>query len=220
MSDYTMTVYELEQNNFDFGLQDYPIFDEDYRPLLNDAILSHYRFREIGFQNPYLWRERLRTRLNIIMRNKYNQLYEIKKTEFNPLYNIEITETFEHKIDSDSESTNTTNEKSNSNVNNDILALTSQFPSEEMTENDLTKNIYVDNANKNKTIESSNNDLKSDTNSINKGNMNESYTKRTEGSSAGLPFSKAMLQFKEYVMKFNIDQMVIDELKDLFMNIW
>ena len=74
--------------------------------------------------------------------------------------------------------------------------------------------------NKNKTIESSNNDLKSDTNSINKGNMNESYTKRTEGSSAGLPFSKAMLQFKEYVMKFNIDQMVIDELKDLFMNIW
>lgn len=276
MANYTMTVYELIQNNFDFGLNDYPIFNEEYRVILNNAILEYYKWYEIGFQNPYLWRDRLRQRMDLIMRNKFNALYEIKQTEFNPLYNIEMTETFTHQVDNTTNSNSnedinsltktsssgtmleniTENIDSNENINNtnensvvnNTLALTSQFPSEEMTENDLTDNIYVDNANKgkseNKTLESgntstitsnskesnSNNSVSNDltnnvensttSNSVTNGTVMETYTRHQEGSSAGLPFSKAMLQFKEYLDNFQLDLQVILELKDLFMLVW
>ena len=46
MSKYTVSIYELEKNNFDFGLNDYPIFDERARPLLNERILNLYNKRK------------------------------------------------------------------------------------------------------------------------------------------------------------------------------
>lgn len=196
MADYTFTIYELMQNNFDFGLNDYPIFDEEYREILNNAILEHYKFREIGFQNPYLWRDRLRERMSLIMRNKYNELYKNKLVEFNPLHNIDLTETFTHEV------------KQNDTTTSDNLGLTSIFPSEEMTENNLSDNLFVDNATKNKTSDTSN------------GTVNETYTRTNKGSSAGLPFSRAMLQFKDFVAKYDLDNQVIRELSDLFITIW
>jgi hypothetical protein len=50
--------------------------------------------------------------------------------------------------------------------------------------------------------------------------MTETYTKFTEGSSAGLPFSRAMQQLKDYLDDFQLDQQVIDALKDLFYSVW
>lgn len=236
MSKFTVSVYDLERNNFDFGLNDYPIFNEDYRPILNNAILSFYRFREIGFQNPVLWRERLRARMDLIMRNKYNELYKVKELEFNPLYNIDLTETYTHTLESDSNGqqkdvTNVVNDVTqdvNENGSNNALGLSSQFPSEEMTEDDLTSNLYIDNANKQTgnveqkshstgtNIEDSTNDSRSQ----NKTNVIENYTRTNKGSSAGLPFSKAMIQFKEYIEKFKLDEQVIKDLSDLFITIW
>lgn len=228
MSNFTMTVYDLEKNNFDFGLDKYPIFNEEYRPILNDAILSYYRFREIGFQNPALWRERLQVRMDRIMRNKYNELYKVKELEFNPLYNIDLTETYTHELSTDSKGkqTNVTDleQESTDNSNSDSLALSSSFPSEEMTENDLTSNLYVDNASKqtnngqntNKTTGTNIEDIKND----NETNMTETYTRTNKGSSAGLPFSKAMIQFKDYIDKFRLDEQVIHELRDLFITLW
>ena len=256
MSKYTTTVYNLIQNNFDFGLNDYPIFNEEYRVILNEAILEHYKFKEIAYQNPHLWRDRLRARMAMIMRNKYNQLYKQKELEFNPLYNIDITETFTRTLEGTEK-----NENKNTNESNDVTELNgtntiksegedtskeetnghtvqSQFPSEEMMENDLSNNLFVDLANKStansttNTTNKSNNEetnvtnsrTKSDSVLLNNGKSdrleNESYSKTTKGSSAGLPFSRAMLQFKEFVEAFALDQEVIDELQDLFITIW
>ena len=64
------------------------------------------------------------------------------------------------------------------------------------------------------------NDSNSNIEQSNEKEQTESYIKTTKGSSAGLPFSKAMLQFKEYVDKFNLDLQVCKELSDLFMNIY
>lgn len=228
MADYTMTVYELQQNNFDFGLNDYAIFDEEYRPILNNAILEFYKFREIGFQNPYMWRDRLRQRMDLIMRNKYNALYELKKVEFNPLYNVEMKETYTHELENKAQGkTNGKEDSTNTNTNNsknNTLSLSSTFPSEEMTEDDLTKNLFVDTANKGKSdseiTDSGTGTITSENKTETTGTITETYTRFTEGSSAGLPFSKAMLQFKDYLDRFQLDQQVIDELKDLFMLVW
>lgn len=260
ISTYTISIFELKEYNFDFGLNDYAIFDEAYRATLNNAILDFYMFREIGFVNPAVFRFKLRARMDLLMRNKYNQLYKAKQIEFNPLYNVEMHETFTHNVSNDTTTnsngelnyntsgtigntnTQTNNINTSDNTTNDSnnLGLTSQFPSEEMTEDDLTSNLFIDNANKTKgnTTVASNSEVVTiiggttnttnvgidKTVNVNEGTTNnttqETYSKDTVGSSAGLPFSRAMTQLKDYLDEFQLDQQVIDELKDLFMQIW
>ena len=94
LDNYTISVYTLIENGFDFGLKDYPIFDENYRPILNKAILDSYMMHEIGWINPAVFKHFLNTRMDLIMRNKYNELYKAKSIEFNPLYNVEMHEKF------------------------------------------------------------------------------------------------------------------------------
>ena len=52
----------------------------------------------------------------------------------------------------------------------------------------------------------------------NSGNTTESYVRKTLGSSAGLPFSKAIKQWRDIMI--NIDMQIINELKNNFMLIW
>lgn len=257
---YTISIFSLKEYNFDFGLNDYPIFKEEYRATLNNAILEFYMFREIGYTNPAVFRQRLRNRMDIIMRNKYNSLYSAKLKEFNPLYTMELYEDYTHSISNTGTTVNNgeVNYNTNSTINainnqNSIvnseedtennsngLGLSSQFPSEEMTEDDLTSNLFVDNANKqtgketgkNTTEQTSESDSASNTtnvgvdkttnvvNGTSNNTVTESYHKKTEGSASDLTFAHAMTQFKEYVMDFNLDQLVIDELKDLFIQVW
>jgi hypothetical protein len=252
IDNYTFTVYTLKDNGFDFGLNDYPIWDESYRPILNNAILEWYMFREIGYQNPAVWRQRLRNRMDLIMRNKYNALYKAKSIEFNPLYNVEMHETFTHNVTNQNtgEVNFTTNSANTSKVTNsgnvsgtdntenssNNLGLSSQFPSEEMTESDLTSNLFVDSANKSTGSETSNNTTSQTSSNeenvtgsntgtdktTNTGNNSttETYSKDTVGSSAGLPFSRAMMQLKDFYDDYQLDQQVINELKDLFIQVW
>ncbi len=57
------------------GLADYPIFDEAYRPTLNDKIIRHYYMYEIGAETPGLFRLFVRDTMHLIM-PYYNQMYE------------------------------------------------------------------------------------------------------------------------------------------------
>lgn len=50
MSNFTTLLNNLIESGYDFNMKDYPIFNENYRTTLNNKILNHYRFREIGFE--------------------------------------------------------------------------------------------------------------------------------------------------------------------------
>lgn len=71
---------------FDFS---YPIYDNNYRPVLETKILKHYYTREIGEETVALWKLRLDTRLNEIM-PYYNQLYLSTELNFDPLTNVDL----------------------------------------------------------------------------------------------------------------------------------
>ena len=92
MSKYTTELRYLIENNFDIGLKDYPIFDENYREPLNRKIINHYYFREIGFETAELFKRYLNNTMNEIM-PYYNQLYKSELLEFNPFYNVDKTVT-------------------------------------------------------------------------------------------------------------------------------
>lgn len=68
----------------------YPIFDETHRATLNEKILRHYFFREIGVETVGLWKMLLNTRMREIM-PYYNKLYESESLRFNPLWDIDRT---------------------------------------------------------------------------------------------------------------------------------
>lgn len=88
MSKYTTELRYLIENDFDIGLKNYPIFDENYRELLNQKIINHYYFREIGMETAELFKSYLNTTMNEIM-PYYNQLYKSELLEFNPFYNVD-----------------------------------------------------------------------------------------------------------------------------------
>lgn len=213
MSEYTITVYELEKAGF-FKTHplEYPIFSEDYRETLNNAILSHYRFREIGFQNPNQWIDRLNTRLSRIMEDKFNLLFELKKTDFNPLYNIDLTEEFSHDINSSGKSNNNTT----NNTNNNSLNFSGAYPNEELLREELGDSIFADasaHSKENSTDESR-------SNSKEDSNMKETYIKKTKGSSAGLSFGHALLQAKQFAEKYDLINQILKNISDLFLNVW
>lgn len=232
MSKYTISIYELEKLGFDFGLKEYPIFDESYREVLNGAILDFYRWREIGYETPIQFRERLNARMNLIMRNKYNKLYEAKTTEFNPLYNIELHESYTREQNVDmtntvdgtltSDGSNTTSGRETSGNK----AIQSDMPSEEMLADNLESNLFVNGLNRieanttnDETMKNNNVDT-SFQKSKDNGKTVETFTHTTQGSSAGLPFSKALIQLKQYLDKFELDKQVCLELGDLFFGLW
>lgn len=70
---------------FDF---DFPIFDEDYRSVIETKILRHYYTREIGMETVGLWKHFLNMRMNEIM-PYYNKLYESELIAFNPLFDVD-----------------------------------------------------------------------------------------------------------------------------------
>ena len=74
----------VQNNIFNF---EYPIFDVNYKPTLQQKILKHYYTREIGEETVELFKLRLNTRLNEIL-PYYNKLYESELLEFNPLYTM------------------------------------------------------------------------------------------------------------------------------------
>lgn len=78
---------------FDFS---FPIFDENYRSVLETKIMKHFYTREIGLETVGLWKLKLNTKLNEIM-PYFNQLYNSQLYAFNPFYDVDLTR--KHRID-------------------------------------------------------------------------------------------------------------------------
>ncbi|MBO7697015.1 MAG: hypothetical protein J6T10_30665 [Methanobrevibacter sp.] len=68
---------------------EYPIFDEEYREVLNCKILKHYYTREICAESVGLWKLWLNNRMNEIM-PYYNKMYLSELIKFNPMYDVDL----------------------------------------------------------------------------------------------------------------------------------
>lgn len=72
------------------GLNDYPIFDESYRQTLNDKIIRHYYFQEIGAETVARFRWYVRNTMFEMM-PYFNQLYASLNLITDPLTNVQYT---------------------------------------------------------------------------------------------------------------------------------
>lgn len=138
MSFYTIELRHLVNMGYELNLKDYPIFSEEYRPILNDKIIKHFYFREIGSETADRFNFRLGAKMGEIM-PYYNLVYQAyenmklysKEYAFSPfalmLRKREITEnikndkngsinsTTEGSTESNGQTTNTSTDSKTSN---------------------------------------------------------------------------------------------------------
>lgn len=192
------------ENGNSISLNDYPIFDENYRSILNTNIIDYYYFREIGFETVAQFNHYLNNKMNIIM-PYYNKIYIATLKEINPLNNYNLTEKYEKIYEGSGN--NTTNDSSNS----DSLNAFSDTPQGNVSNNEITELNYLSEATQNKA------NYKNLSTSNMKNNATENYIKNTSGTQ-GIPESEMVRKYIDSLL--NVDKMVIDELSDLFMKVW
>lgn len=105
MGKYTVELRELVEQGVDLGLKTYPIWSEEHREELNQKIINHYKYREIGFETPGRFIEELNIKMHEIM-PYYIKLYETTLYEYNPIHNVDYTEENTTTRDSEGSLTN------------------------------------------------------------------------------------------------------------------
>lgn len=175
------------------------IFDEEYRKVLCKKILKHYYTREICAESAGLWVMWLNRRMCEIM-PYYNQLYESEKLKFDPLTDTDVTTTSNRKID--------TKNNEDATINNISRNLYSDTPQGALQ--GVESETYLTNARKTSESGSSN--------SSGTGNSNDDYLESIKGKRGGENYSDMLKKYRDTFL--NIDMLVINELEDLFFNLW
>lgn len=233
MSRYTIELRYLIEGNYDLGLKNYPIFDESYREQLNNKIIQHYYFREIGFETEALFKNRLNQKMNEIM-PYYNQMYESSKLKIDPLSTIDLEEVFSRKSKTTGEGTSSTSGTGN-NTNNfnstdttdygkiskfSDIAQAQTTPNEILNDKYLTSATVDDGQDKNTNTGTNTSQTESTTSgtSTDKRNLDEDTTLTRKGNNGTASESELLNMYRETFL--NIDMMVIEDLSDLFLGIW
>lgn len=240
----------------------FPIFDENYRSVLEKKILKHFYTREICEETVGLWKLRLDAKLNEIM-PYYNKLYKSELLEFNPLYTANLTRTKKTDYDSNRNENENINDTSSSNrttsnngavdatnnstttgtgsgtSNNTSFDLYSDTPQGGL--NGVESNTYLTNARKITDNGSTSSNTSNTNSSTGKVESSESGTDNSTGTYGrmrgntdaltstedyletvvgyeGTNASDLLLKFRETFL--NIDMLVVNDLEDLFFQLW
>lgn len=193
---------------FDFY---FPIFDESYRRPLELKILKHFYTREIGAETVGLWKLWMNDKLNVIM-PYYNQLYKSALIEFNPLYDVNVTRTHSGKNDSDSSVSGSG--KSESVSGRDSWNYFSDTPQGDI--NGVLEMNYLTNA----THDTSSGSDKNESTSTSESKIKsvDEYLDTVQGKQGTGSYSGMLLEYRKTFL--NIDEMVLNDLEELFMQLW
>lgn len=201
---YTKATYKK------LGLNEYPLFDESYRSHLNDKIIDHFYFREIGFETAAQFAWYMRRTMNEIM-PYYNEMYVAQAKMDDPL--TDISRNWRESWNQDVADTgNVKNEVNSTDNNRNVyqdtpMSLLSNTGSPSVEDMDYATNVTY-----NDDVASSDSTRTMDT------NRNDAGWRVHEES--GRNHSQAALM-KEYFDVFkNLDMEVIKDLENLFMGLW
>lgn len=217
--------------NFEF-----PIWLEEYRPTLEKKILMHYFNKEIGFETVGLWKFYLEERLNLIM-PYYNELYKTTVKDYDWMTDTNGHETYVGNVKSDliGDTTNdftggetfsgTGSSISDGTQSQHTKNLESDLPQAnyanldygtKLTDGEQSGTSHEESTTKNDSAtDTTNKDVVHATQNSNKDDI---YTRDRTGAFGSRSLTELLMQYRESLI--NIDNMVIDELKDLFMMVF
>lgn len=241
MAKYTTELGTLIKMGFEPGLNDYPIFDEAYRDVLNSKIINHFRYCEIGSETPGRFNHYLKSTMAEIM-PYYNKLYRSELLDFNPLYDVDYTETSKKTTAGESDTTTnrtatgtndntqTLDTSTDNNQTEDLFTVGSDTPGGLISVGDIKSNTWASNANKSENIREN---ITTNTGTVTDDgettltetggigvtvNNVDDYIKTVQGKTGGKNYSEMLLDFRATLL--NIDMQIIKDLKILFMGVY
>ena len=204
MATYTIDLYSiLKDKNFELFDFEYNFYNEEHKKEFEEKFINRYMFDEIGFETVSRFKHYLKEKLNRIA-PYYNQLYQTElrclEGDIDFMLNKDLHETINVKDKNSS--------KSKTNA----------------TSKTLNKESYLDNGNA--SLELTEGNLtgvnSSDGNGITESDMsgeNEQLTELISKGNIGVTSSAELLKQWRQVL-INIDEMIIEECRDLFMMIY
>lgn len=215
MATFTVCLKDLLDGKLDnltvLGLDKYPIYDEAYRKPLNEKIVNHFWFREIGTETADMFVFMLNRKMNEIM-PFYNQLYKSSILEIDPLLTFRSTTEQTTEGTNESDSTDAQNSVSVSTVDGKGRAVASDTPQVQLSDNGDYATSISDNISTTTTDNTADATATSRATGASSGSM--------KASSEGFQGSMARLLLDYRDTFLNIDMEVIGQLDDLFMQVW
>ena len=240
MAKYSMEISEMIENPLT------PLFQFDYDFYCDDQLvkkkfeqkfIDHYFFYEIGCETHARWSQMLKARLNLIM-PYYKELYEteLRSREIDFMLNKDYTETFIRELDRTNQDTNQVNGSSEVRMDNqgsttDTKNSTNTSKSSSLNDGVASASLeqgYLTQVGEEKgqlssnttSIDSSESQTNNSQTSQSNGEMGERETHTIVGKgNIGITSSAELLKKWREVL-INIDQLIINECKDLFMLIY
>lgn len=188
------------------GLGTYPIFNEDYRPILNGKILDEYFVREIGVETIDMFIFSMRKKMDQIM-PYWNKIYETESIQYDPLMTMDI-HSVSTNIQEGQEQVEATN-TATSNTDSKARAVTSSTPQTMLAGNA----DYATGAT----------DTNSDSDVLSESNQDSTSSNSTESSGdnrvTGFQGVSSDLVMRYRASLLNIDTLILQDLSELFMQI-
>ena len=249
---YTEVLDNLLRNEdaktaIDSAMSDYPLYQTDpnrtkeygtaytipSRTELNNKILNHYRFQEIGQETFGRWLFELKTALHEIM-PYYNQLFYSADQDFNPIYNVDYIKTIEREkkdntVGTQNSTSNTSSTGTDTSSNTEYTkSVNSKTPQDllNIANTGIDSVDYADDASWGKSSGSTNgSNSTSGTSSSNGSNSvigkeNEGIVETTKGNFGVTSAQDLIIKYRETII--NIEQQIINDprIKELFMLIF
>ena len=188
--------------NFDF-----PIYSESYRTEFEEKLIRHFYFHEINITSIGAWKFQLREKLNLIM-PVYNKMYEAVAIKYDPLIDTQMHETYtrNNNLTSDSSTNGNVTQKDTSN-NSQVYS--------DLPQTTLHGGDYATNSTQNEGTANSTQNASQTANATS--NNKETYEHDNTGFSSR---SQQALLMEYYESLRNVDEMIFNELRELFMLIY
>lgn len=233
---YTEVLDNLLRNpqskaHIDTAMSDYPLYQTNpnkvkvygtaytvpSRTELNNKILNHYRFNEIGQETFGRWLFELNTALNEIM-PYYNQLFYSADQDFNPIYNVDYKKS---TIGSQNATSNTSSTGTDSSTNEEFTkGVNSRTPQDllSISNTGIDTVQYADNADWGKSSGSTSGTNTTTGNASSNGSTSSIET--TKGNFGVTSSQELIIKYRETII--NIEQKIINDprIRELFMLIF
>lgn len=253
---YTVVLHSLmtdqrTKEQLDQALSTYPLYKPEKvydliptREQLNDRLLNHYKFREIGFETIGMFLEELRITMNEIM-PRYNELFKTVETMANlpsPFDNVDVVETFSEERKSNSTTDSSTGTETTSTAVDTTTTtgtadsynkhINSKTPQDKLSipADGIDSIDYADEAQWNKDSSSTGGTSSSDgstsassdsqSNTTNEGSETVEHTYTKKGNQGVNTYAHDMLEFRTQIIDV-VDQILNDHrIRELFMLVY
>ena len=193
-----------------WGLDNYEIFDESYREKLNSRIKREFWLNEIAHETVDIFIWRLELRMDLIM-PRYNRMYLAEMQNTDPLDGGASSSRTRQWGDSSNDGTNTSASNGTGSGSSKGRTVASDTPQTRLAGNGDYASSLSD-----ATSENSNKSTSTSSGSTN----SRSHYDNNQSSESSQRGSKAQMIAQYRQTLINVDNFVIEELRDLFLGVW